>query len=571
MSIASRRDVRANRRSVGMRSRGSFYTRSESGIGALMPWADKLWITTYPDENDNGGGMGLWSLDEDGDLTLVQETNGTHAGRAVSGDYAFIGQHKIGRDGTVIPLKFKDLTVVVTGSPTDGTFRLTGRSLTTTTIAYNASTATVQAAIRALGTVYANAVVTGTPGNYTVSSIWALLSLTGNALTGGSSPSVAIGQASGTGFAFDDRITSWAKVPGQTPDGNGNVYVYCLTMGGLIYRVKDNSSGTVEFVANGATGLSIAGQPHGKAMWGTPGRLYTVFNINYPDGRLGYYDIAGDSWTRLDNSVVSAATGISFIEVAGSYDGNGHVFALGQDQWTGYMYLIHGNNAAAPRVFLIPLTSRQQTKGWQQEWMRIRQADTTERYLMDFHGAYYALSPFLDSTDGNDYQSTGFPRIEVLGAHSRTTTDFAVFDGKLWLGSNSSSTQSSNKYPNAGQSASILWNVGSVDELISMTRKPRASGAFYWSKAIPATTESLPMMVRGYDKKVVLVKNGTGATSSTITVYGYWGDRKQTLGTVVAAGGAFVTFTIPDGVHPDWVSVSSSAAIDPASIWMDLS
>ena len=479
MPIATRKDVRASLPSRGLRAKGTTFIRSECGIGALMPWADKLWITTYPDENGNGGGMGLWSLDEDGNMVLVSETNGTHAGRACSGDYAFIGEHKIHRDGTVIRM---------------------------------------------------------------------------------------------TGFGADVRITAWAKVPGQTPDSNGNVWVYALGMDGSIFRVKDSASPTVTFVGNAAAGLGIVGQPHFKAMWGTPKRLYVVSNINFPDGRAGYLDLTtlGGTlaWTRLDTGV---ATGASHIEVAGSYDGNGHVFALGQDQWTGFLHLIHGNDAGPARRFLIPLASRQQVKGWQQEWMRIRQADTTERYLMDFHGCYYALSPFLDSTDGNDSQTTGFPRLEALGMHTRTTTDFAVFDGKLWLGSNSSSTQSSNKYPNAGQSASILWSVASVDELLSMTRKPRASGAFYWQKAIPAATESEPMLARGYDKKVILIKNGTASTSSTITVYGYWGDRKQAIGTVAVAGGELKTFPIPDGVHPDWVSVSSSAAIEPSSIWMDLS
>lgn len=562
MSIATRRDARAARRSVGLRARGSFYTRSEAGIGALMPWADKLWITTYPDENSNGGGMGLWSLDEDGELTLVQETNGTHAGRAVSGDYAFIGQHKIGRDGTVYPLRFKNLLANVTGSPTGGTFRLTGRGLSTAPIAYNASTATVQDAIRALGTVYANAVVTGSPGSYTIAGIWSLLALGNNSLTGGSSPTVVVDQVAGTGFAFDDRITSWAKVPGQTPDANGNVYVYCLTMGGLIYRIKDNASTSVEFVANAATGLSIAGQPHGKGMWGTPGRLYTVFNINAPDGRLGYYDITANTFSRLESG------GHSYIEVAGSYDGNSHVWATGQDEFTGFLYLIDGADNNAARRFLLPLSSKQQVKGWQQEWMRIRQADTTERYLMDFHGCYYGLSPFLDGTDS---QATGFPRVEPLGMHSRTTTDFAVFDGKLWLGSNASSTQSSNKYPNAGQSGSILWAVESIDQLLSMTRKPRGRGYFYRGSSVLANQESDPMLARGYDRKSICVKNGSGA-AITVNVYCYFENTKQTHPTQMSvAAGALATLALPDGFNPDWVSVAPTTAVNPLSAWMDVS
>ena len=45
--------------------------RSETGIGALMPWADRLWFITYPASPGTGKGMGLFSIDEDMDLTLT--------------------------------------------------------------------------------------------------------------------------------------------------------------------------------------------------------------------------------------------------------------------------------------------------------------------------------------------------------------------------------------------------------------------------------------------------------------------------------------------------------------------
>ena len=40
--------------------------RSEAGIGALMPWADKLWAITYPSHGpESGSGTGLYVIDED--------------------------------------------------------------------------------------------------------------------------------------------------------------------------------------------------------------------------------------------------------------------------------------------------------------------------------------------------------------------------------------------------------------------------------------------------------------------------------------------------------------------------
>lgn len=473
MPLSTRRDTRATRRSIGLREEGNAYARSESGIGALMPWANKLWLTTYPDENGNGSGTGLFSLDEDGHLELVEETNKTHAGRAISGEYAFIGEHKIHQDGTAIRM---------------------------------------------------------------------------------------------AGFETTDRITAWAVVPGQIPNSEGYVWTYCLTMGGRIYRILNDDSTEVVFVGDASTAFNISGQAHFKAMWGTPTRLYVVSNINNPDGRFGYYHIPSSTFTRLDNSIDTRTTGMSYIEVSGSYDGFRHAFALGQDNYTGYLYLINGNDSSEPRIFLIPLPSRQQVFGWQQEWMRIRQADTTERFIMDFHGGYFALSPFLD---GEDNAATGLPRIEALGNHSRTTTDWAVFDGKLWLASNASSTQNNNRYPNGGQSQSILWGVESVDELLSHTRKARASGWFYRARQI-TTDESYMMMSRGYDRKMFYYKNGS-ETVHNITLYGYWGTTKQPIEVFEVTANELVTFQVPDGMNPDWFSIQSDNTVPVVSSWIDFS
>ena len=96
--------------------------------------------------------------------------------------------------------------VTVNGSPTGGTFTLTIGGLTTAPIAYNASGATVQAAIQALntnaygfgGSPAGNATVSGS-GPYTVTFLAgggaALISANGAALTGGTSPSVTVAQS----------------------------------------------------------------------------------------------------------------------------------------------------------------------------------------------------------------------------------------------------------------------------------------------------------------------------------------------------------------------------------------
>ena len=104
-------------------------------------------------------------------------------------------------------------TVTITGSPTGGTFTLTFSGQTTAAIAYNATAATVRAALEGLSNIApGDVVVTGNAGGpYTVVFAGAYLSddvaqmtATGS-LTGGSSPAVAVttSTAGGTATASD--------------------------------------------------------------------------------------------------------------------------------------------------------------------------------------------------------------------------------------------------------------------------------------------------------------------------------------------------------------------------------
>ena len=100
-------------------------------------------------------------------------------------------------------------TVTISGSPTGGTFTLTFSGQTTAAIAYNASAATVRAALEGLSNVApGDVVVTGNAGGpYTVVFAGAYLSddvaqmtATGS-LTGGSSPAVAVTTSTAGGAA----------------------------------------------------------------------------------------------------------------------------------------------------------------------------------------------------------------------------------------------------------------------------------------------------------------------------------------------------------------------------------
>lgn len=78
-------------------------SRSESGIGALIPWADKLWMIGYV-SHIVGSRIGLYEINED--LTMTrhpQSVTGTFANRMIHNpsEQAIIGPHFIDKNGKV--------------------------------------------------------------------------------------------------------------------------------------------------------------------------------------------------------------------------------------------------------------------------------------------------------------------------------------------------------------------------------------------------------------------------------------------------------------------------------------
>lgn len=106
-------------------------------------------------------------------------------------------------------------TATITGGPTGGTFTLTLNGETTAAIAYNATAATVEAALEALPSLSASDVaVTGSAGGpYTVTfggslagSNVAAMTASGASLTGGTTPGVTIATTTGGGGTATDGL-----------------------------------------------------------------------------------------------------------------------------------------------------------------------------------------------------------------------------------------------------------------------------------------------------------------------------------------------------------------------------
>ena len=107
--------------------------------------------------------------------------------------------------------------VTETGSPTGGTFTLTGNGTVTGTIAQAATAATVQTAVRTLGGNFSNATVSGSAGGpWTVTLNQGAagpspLALGTNSLTGGTSPSVTVAASAPTGTTLRAIGGDWTQ------------------------------------------------------------------------------------------------------------------------------------------------------------------------------------------------------------------------------------------------------------------------------------------------------------------------------------------------------------------------
>jgi hypothetical protein len=119
-------------------------------------------------------------------------------------------------------------TLAITGTPTAGTFRLSFKSVTTATIAYNATAAAVQAALETLSTIGSgNVAATGgpLPGSPVVLTFQGqlagtnlpMLTVVAPTFTGGTTPAVTITETTpGTGIY--DPVGSWFDL-GATKNG----------------------------------------------------------------------------------------------------------------------------------------------------------------------------------------------------------------------------------------------------------------------------------------------------------------------------------------------------------------
>jgi hypothetical protein len=132
-------------------------------------------------------------------------------------------------------------TVTITGTPTGGTFRLTWNGQQTAVIAYNATAATVQAALEALSNIgVGNVSVTGGPGPgtpYVVTFVGQFASenvsqmTATHTFTGGTTPAIAVATTTPGAAPTDKVVGGLGTGASVVPNFGGYIGVECFLHG----------------------------------------------------------------------------------------------------------------------------------------------------------------------------------------------------------------------------------------------------------------------------------------------------------------------------------------------------
>lgn len=96
-----------------------FNSDGECGIGAVVPWANKLWLITYPPHKPEGSNDKLYTIDSNLKLEIRPESvGGTHANRMIheESNQLIIGPYFIDADGKVRVADIKQLRARLTAT-----------------------------------------------------------------------------------------------------------------------------------------------------------------------------------------------------------------------------------------------------------------------------------------------------------------------------------------------------------------------------------------------------------------------------------------------------------------------
>ncbi|PXA04704.1 hypothetical protein DDZ13_05910 [Coraliomargarita sinensis] len=198
--------------------------------------------------------------------------------------------------------------------------------------------------------------------------------------------------------------------------------------------------------------------------------------------------------------------------------------------------------------------------GWHTEWPRIRQLDPDHPdspYLMHMHGLFFDFPPTFSKND--------FSRLKPICNYYKMPVDYCMFNGQLVIAKNDAS-----KFDNALalRAQSNFW-FGQLSDL-EQWGAPSGHGSVWLNEAVPDGGISEPFLVNGFTQRTLHLRNG-GHSAIEIEIQTSKGDDSwATAMTLNLPAGGYLYDVISE-LPGEWVRLAAKGSSSELTAFFHMS
>ncbi|RYD68754.1 MAG: hypothetical protein EOP83_00035 [Verrucomicrobiaceae bacterium] len=428
-------------------------THQECGVGAVVPWAGKLWTMTYGPHIPNGGSDKLYEIAPDLSRVIRSESvGGTPANRFIhtASNQLNIGPYFIDANRNVRVLRPPGATSGVT----QGRFTATAAHLTDPNRLY---------------------IFTMEDGLYDVNAT---------------------------------DLTYITRYPDVQSGGDRMLFGYhgkgAYTGQGLL-AVANNGRVNNQSVPTGESGVLATW--NGTTVSGNGGSYLATNDPNTSDPSPNPVAAQTDyvaGWKQISKTQHCEVTGPDGIY--GNSSSTDPVWSTGFDAKSVMLHVMEGQQW---NLWRLPKASytHDGSHGWHTEWPRIRQLDPSDpqsMYLMHMHGLFFDFP--------KNFSAANFAGLKPISSYYKMPTDYCMFEGRIVMGK-ADASQFNN--PLALKDQSNLW-FGQMSD-IENWGAPTGHGSVWLNEAVTANQTSDPFFIDGFPQRTLHLRNsGANAVSVEI-------------------------------------------------------
>ena len=187
--------------------------------------------------------------------------------------------------------------------------------------------------------------------------------------------------------------------------------------------------------------------------------------------------------------------------------------------------------------------------GWHTEWPRIRQLDPSNpssMYLMHMHGIFYNFP--------KTFSAANFANLNPISGYYKMPTDYAMFGGQIVMGKNDAS-----KFANtlALKDQSNLWFGQMAD--IENWSSPTGHGSVWMNEAISNGQASDPFLISGFPQRTLHLRNN-GTSAVDIAIQTSQGSPSWTTAQTISVPAGTYTPTLLNAIQAPWVRLVCSGS-----------